>query len=168
MMANAQFEKLWLMIDGMSEAAQNAEFRFDAAAQGSEAHWSRDKNLRDVLMHLYEWHRLLLEWEKANASGEKKPYLPSPYNWKTYGELNVIFFGKHQKTPLEKAKELLKNSHTQVMAVIDKYSDEALFTKAYFNWTGTSSLGQYCISSTASHYDWAIKKLKVQIKATGR
>gem|GEM_PF-5899634 len=27
---------------------------------------------------------------------------------------------------------------------------------------------QYCISTTASHYDWAIKKLKEQIKALSR
>ena len=27
-----------------------------------EAHWKRDKNLRDVLTHLYEWHQLLTKF----------------------------------------------------------------------------------------------------------
>ena len=41
---------------------------------GSEAHWKRDKNLRDVLVHLYEWRFLLFEWESANISGIDKPF----------------------------------------------------------------------------------------------
>ena len=30
----------------------------------------------------------------------------------------------------------------------------------YYAWTGTTSLGSYCVSATASHYDWALKKIK--------
>lgn len=164
-MAEAQFGKLQGMIDAMSDEEQSTAFCFDAAAQGKEAHWNRDKNLRDVLVHLYEWHELLLNWEKENASGNARPFLPPPYNWKSYGEMNVGFWQKHQNTPLKEAKEMLNKSHAAVMAVINRYTDEQLFTKEYFTWTGTSSFGQYCISATASHYDWAIKKLKVQIKS---
>jgi len=165
--ADEQFDKLRTMIDGMSEAEQDADFCFDADKTDGAAHWKRDKNLRDVLVHLYEWHRLLLDWEKANTSGISKPFLPPPYTWKTYGDMNAGFWEKHQKlnTPLEKSKEILKGSHKEVLAVIDKYTDDELFTKAFFKWTGTTSLGQYCTSATASHYDWAIKKLKEQIKA---
>lgn len=163
--ADGQFGKLRELIGSMSEFEQNASFCFDAERSGKEAHWKRDKNLRDVLVHLYEWHQLLTGWEKANAKGENKPFLPPPYTWKTYGVMNAGFWEKHQNTPLEKAKESLKESHKNVMAVIEKYTDGQLFTKAFYKWTGTSSLGQYFVSVTASHYDWAMKKLKVQIKA---
>jgi hypothetical protein len=167
--ANERFETLCKMIESMSEDEQAADFCFDADAaerKDGAAHWKRDKNLRDVLIHLYEWHRLLIDWERANRNGENKPFLPPPYTWKTYGEMNVAFRDKHKKlnTPLDAAKKTLKDSHEQVIEIIEKYSDEELFTKAYFKWTGTSSLGQYCVSATASHYDWAIKKLKEQIK----
>ena len=164
--ADEQFDKLWKMIGFMSEAEQNADFCFDTDKTDGAAHWKRDRNLRDVLVHLYEWHQLLTEWEKANASGNDQPFLPAPYTWKTYGDMNTGFWEKHQKlnTPLSKSKEILKNSHKEVLTIIDKYSDEQLFTKAFFKWTGTTSLGQYCVSATASHYDWAMKKLKEQIK----
>lgn len=163
--ANEQFDKLCKMIDSMSNTEQNATFYFDAESCGDEVHWKRDKNLRDVLVHLYEWHRLLTEWEKVNSGGANKPFLPDPYTWKNYGEMNVEFWEKHQNTPLNKAKEMLQDSHKASIALIEKYTDEQLFTKAFFKWTGTTSLGQYCISATASHYDWAMKKLKAQIKA---
>jgi len=42
--------------------------------------------------------------------------------------------------------------------------DDELFQKKHFSWTGTSTLGSYCVSVTASHYDWAMKKIKQHIK----
>ena len=152
--ADSQFAKLWKLIDGMSEDMQAAAFAFE----------DRDKNVRDVLVHLYEWHQLLLRWAPANLAGEAKPFLPPPYNWKTYGDMNVGFWEKHQATPYEQAREMLRQSHAEVMALIEGFSDEALFTKQYYSWTGTSSLGSYCVSATSSHYDWAMKKLKNHIK----
>lgn len=161
--ANEQWEKMWALIGSMDNAKQNAPFVFDASA-GKEAHWGRDKNLRDVLIHLYEWHQLLLNWVEANQNGDDKPFLPEPYNWKTYGDMNVEFWKKHQSTPYEDSKAMLQGSHAGVMALIERFSDGELFEKKYFPWTGTTNLGSYCISATSSHYDWAIKKIKRQIK----
>lgn len=164
--ANGQFEKMWKLIDTMSDEQQNATFGKEMAKAGKETHWSRDKNLRDILVHLYEWHLLLLNWIKVNSSGEYKPFLPEPYNWKTYPTMNVEFWKKHQSTPLTEAKAKLKESHKDVMALIETFSNEQIFAKGVFDWTGTSTLGAYCVSATASHYDWAIKKIKVHIKTS--
>ena len=71
MASNGQFEKLWVLIDGMSDDLQNATFADQMATAGKEAHWGRDKNLRDVLVHLYEWHQLLLNWINSNSKGER-------------------------------------------------------------------------------------------------
>lgn len=152
--SNNQFEKLWLLIDSMSAEKQIEVFSFD----------DRDKNLRDVLVHLYEWHQLFLKWVHSNQTGRMINFLPEPYNWKTYPEMNVMLWKKHQVTPLEKAVALFKQSHVDVMDLIEKFSDEELFTKRYFSWTGTTNLGSYAVSATSSHYVWAIKKLKQHVK----
>lgn len=165
--ANEQFKKMWNLIDAMTEDEQNATFNFDDASNQKEAHWKRDKNLRDVFVHLYEWHQLLLNWVKSNQKGIQKPFLPAPYNWKTYGQMNVEFWEKHQYTSLNHAKDMLKESHAGVMQMIDGFSNDALFAKGSFPWTGTSTLGSYCVSATSSHYDWAIKKIKRHNKTYG-
>ena len=162
--ANEQFEKMWAVIDVMSEDERNAAFCFGEAFSCKEAHWHRDKNLRDVLVHLYEWHKLLLNWVDANTKGEAKPFIPAPYNWKSYGQMNVGFFGKHQQTPFDRSAELVKDSHMRVIKMIAGFSDDELFSKGVFSWTGTSTLGSYCVSATASHYDWAMKKIKTHDK----
>lgn len=61
---------MWKLIDYMTKSQQEAAFAEEMATVGKETHWSRDKNLRDVLVHLYEWHQLLLSWIKANLNGE--------------------------------------------------------------------------------------------------
>lgn len=166
--ANEQFEKLCKLVDTMSDEQQNATFSNEMAMAGKEAHWSRDKNVRDVLVHLYEWHNLLLNSIDANRSGKTTPFLPEPYNWKTYPVMNVEFWKKHQNTPFIDANKMLNESHKNVMALIDTFSNDELFAKKIFAWTGTSTLGAYCVSATSSHYDWAIKKLKVHIKTTNK
>ena len=48
--ANGQFDKMWKLIDSMSEERQKAAFADEMATAGKETHWSRDRNLRDVLL----------------------------------------------------------------------------------------------------------------------
>lgn len=163
--ANEQFDKMWKLINSMTDAEQNAAFDFGDDLNKKEAHWKRDKNMRDVLVHLYEWHQLLLNWISANKNGEAKPFLPEPYSWKTYGDMNVTFWEKHQSTSYADSKEMLSESHKKVLDLIKNFSDEALFEKKHFSWTGTTSLGSYCVSATSSHYDWAMKKIKQHIKS---
>jgi len=158
--ANEQWDKMWQLIDSIPGGAESVVFDFGDDPKRKEAHWKRDKNLRDVLVHLYEWHQLMLCWTAANMDGEAKHFLPKPYTWKTYGDMNVEFWKKHQATTYDNAKTMLCDSHGKIMMLIESLTDEELFEKKQFAWTGTTTLGSYCISVTASHYDWAIKKIK--------
>jgi hypothetical protein len=162
--ANGQFDKLWKLIDSMSDALQNANFGSEMATAGKEAHWSRDKNVRDVLVHLYEWHQLVLNWVARNEKGAATPFLPTGITWANYQKMNVGFWEKHQNTPYDKSKQMVQDSHAQILALIDTYSEAELFGKFPFGLTAKSSIAEYCRAATASHYDWAIKKLKMYNK----
>ncbi len=158
------YEKMNLLISSLTEKELSTEFDFSDDEKKKEAHWRRDKNLRDVLIHIYEWHQLLLKWIQCNQNGDGKPFIPEPYNWKTYGDMNMELWKKHQNTSLENAKEMLNESHEKVMALAESFSNEELFTKGIFKWVGGSTLGSYFISCTSGHYNWAIKKLKAHRK----
>ena len=162
--AKENYEKFNLLISSMTEDELNTPFDFSKDEKKKEAHWKRDKNLRDILIHLYEWHMLILNWVNSNQNGEEKPFIPKPYNWKTYGDMNVEFWKKHQNTPLEEAKKMINKSHKDVLVLAEKFSNDELFSKNIFKWVGGSTLGSYFVSATSSHYDWAIKKLKAHQK----
>lgn len=95
----------------------------------------------------------------ANQEGKKRTFLPEAYNWWTYGQMNMLFWEKHQETPLEEAKKLLKKTHRKVLKLVQQFSDKDLFEKGIFDCTGKTTLGSYFVSAGPSHYDWAIKKL---------
>ena len=162
--AKENFEKLNTLISKMSDKELTTPFDFSKDEKKKEAHWKRDKNLRDVLIHLYEWHQLILNWVESNQKGEEKPFLPEPYNWRTYGDMNVEFWKKHQNTSLEDATKALQKSHKEVLKLAENFTNEELFSKKVYKWVGGSTLGSYFVSATSSHYDWAIKKLKAHQK----
>ena len=162
--ANANFSRLLEMIENRTEEEKNKPYDFSQDEKKKEAHWKRDKNLRDVLVHLYEWHMLLLDWIKNREDGENRPFLMEGYNWKTYGEMNVVFQKRGLLLTEEQALDKLKESHARVMAAMETFSQEELFTNNVYPWAKGSAIGAYFISNTSSHYDWAMKKMKAHKK----
>ena len=152
--ANTNYEKLLTMIESRTDAEKENEYDFSNDEKKKEAHWRRDKNLRDVLMHLNEWHLLLLEWIKNRENGSNKPY----------GAMNIVFLKRCQNISEEEALERFKDSHKKVMEALDTFTQEELFTNTYYPWVGGSCIGSYFISNTSSHYDWAMKKIKAHKK----
>ncbi len=121
----------------------------------------RDETIADVLCHLHEWHLMMERWYTEGMAG-KKPAMPREgYTWKTIPEMNREIWKQYQGTSLKDAVTLLKKSHKKMMTLIEKHSDEELFTAKKYPWTGTSSLGSYFVSATSSHYDWALKTIKI-------
>lgn len=154
-LSQANFEKLSKLIDSLTPKQQNTNYNFEY----------RDKNIRDTLCHLHEWHLMMCEWYKVGMSGEK-PYMPSKgYTWKTLPNLNQKIWEKYQQTSLLEAKKLLNSSFQKVQNLINVHSNEELFTKKLYKWTNTTSLGAYLISATSSHYDWAMKYIKKHKKS---
>ena len=120
----------------------------------------RDKTVSDVICHLHEWHMMMADWYKIGMSG-KKPAIPAEdVSWQTLPVLNHRIYEKYRDTDLKKAITILKKSHKDLMALVEKHNDDELFTKKKYAWTGTTSLRAYFISSLSSHYDWGLKTVK--------
>ena len=89
-------------------------------------------------------------------------------NWGEKMQINRLFeivyllLNKKRVTANELAEHFEVSKRT---ILIEKFTNEELFEKKNFDWTGTSTLGAYCVSATSSHYDWAMKKIKAHIKA---
>ncbi len=149
-LSSKNFEKLIFVHDSLSEKELNAEF--------PKGHMNR--NIRDVFAHLHHWHLLMLEWYKTGMSGQKPDMPAKGYTWKTLPDFNKKIWEQYNTTPLAEVKKLLAQSHKKVQQLIAKHTDEELFEKKKYKWTGTTSLGAYFVSATSSHYDWALKFLK--------
>lgn len=123
-----------------------------------------NRHISDVLMHLYHWHNLFFEWYQQGMN-HKKSAMPAPgFTWKTTPALNKIIWQQHQHTSLDQAQEFLQQSHTKIIQLIEKHTNDELFEKKRYPWTGSTSLGAYLISATSSHYHWAFQLIKKAYK----
>lgn len=149
-LSEENFNKLMGYVNDLSEVQQRQEF-----VEGS-----MNRCIRDVLAHIHHWHLMFVEWYKVGMAG-KKPEMPAAgYTWKTTGDLNRKILEQHQKSDLETVKKRLAESYAKVRKIIAKHSNEELFEKKRYAWTGSTSLGAYLISATSSHYDWGLKLIR--------
>ena len=152
-LAELNFNKLLEFIDELPDELKTKTYKNDELND-------RDKTVSDVICHLYEWHFMMGNWYKVGMSG-KKPAIPAEdVTWQTLPVLNRRIWEKYKGTELKEAIKLFKKSHKDMITLIQKHSDEELFSKKKYPWTGTTSLGAYLISSTSSHYDWGLKTIK--------
>lgn len=146
-LSHNNFSKLGDLVNSYSETQQQTDF----------PPGTLNRNIRDVLGHLHQWHLLFIKWYKEGMQG-KKPEMPAVgYTWKTTPDLNAAIQKKFSNTDLNEVRKLLLASFDEIQLIISKHSDEQLFTKKRYKWTGSTSLGAYLVSATSSHYDWAIK-----------
>ncbi len=146
--SEGNFKKLMALV----ESTENPEREFLPGTM--------NRNIRDILAHLHHWHLMMIDWYTVGMSGQK-PEIPAPgYTWKTTPLLNNKIWEDYQASVLEEVMEKLFTSHVNITALIEKYSNEELFEKKRYRWTGTTSLGAYFIGATSSHYDWALKLIK--------
>ena len=148
--ARANFDKLLQFVELIPEAIRNNEFDLNG----------RDKTISDVICHLHEWNLMMTRWYETGMAGGEPEMPGAGYTWKTLPAFNRIIWERYKGTPLYEALTLFKDSYKKVIALIEKHTDEELFTKKQYTWTGSTSLGAYFISATSSHYDWGLVTLK--------
>jgi len=119
-----------------------------------------NRNIRDVLAHLHQWHLLFLKWHEQGMAGNKPAMPAKGYTWKETPRLNADIQKKYRSHTLNEVVNKLMGSHLEIEQLIRRYSDKELFTKKRYKWTGSTSLGAYLVSSTSSHYQWALKLIK--------
>ncbi|MGV0923698.1 ClbS/DfsB family four-helix bundle protein [Empedobacter tilapiae] len=151
-LSQANYKKLNDLIESISDP--NKEFH-----EGT-----MNRNIRDVLAHLHHWHLMMLNWYEVGMKGEKPEMPAKGYSWKDTPELNKEIWKKYQKVDFNETKSLFNDSYQDIQKIIEKHTNEELFEKKKYKWTGTTSLGSYLISATSSHYDWAIKLIKKTLK----
>jgi hypothetical protein len=148
--ADHQYARLLALIDALPPEAREAEFGFE----------DRDRNVRDVVGHLHAWHLMLLGWYAEGMTGGK-PAIPAPgHTWRTLPGLNAEIWRQCQDVDLEAALAGLATTHAQVRALIEAHTEDELWEKRRYGWTGSTSMGAYLVSATSSHYDWAVTKLR--------
>lgn len=153
-LADANYHKLLKLISDQPAEIQEAEFLIP----------TMNRNIADVICHLHEWHKMMLNWYAEGMNGSKPAMPAEGYTWKETSALNHKIWEHYQNTGLEQALAWFKETHLKLYHLIESHSNEELFEKQRYPWTGSTSLGAYFISASSSHYDWALKLIRKALK----
>ncbi|WP_262316837.1 ClbS/DfsB family four-helix bundle protein [Lacticaseibacillus parakribbianus] len=142
-------DRLVAQVDALSPSEQAAAFAFKG----------RDHNLRDVFVQLAAWEDLYLDWSQANLAGDAKRFLPQPYTWQTVGKLGRKIQAEHVDTTLSDARQLFESAYGKIMDQYEQLTNEQLFLRGFYPWTGSMALGEYAAMVSSQHFAWGIKVL---------
>ena len=151
-LAELNFNKLLEFVNSLPDKIKNGVFNNNELND-------RDRTIADVLCHLHEWHLMRENWYKVGMSGIKPAVPVLSYSLKTLPLINKKIWEKYKGIELKKAITMFKKSHKDIMVLIEKHTDDELFTKKKYEFTGTTSLGVYFFYNTADHYNWALKTM---------
>ena len=120
--------------------------------------------IKDVLAHLSEWERMVVQWYETGKKG-KTPAVPSAeYNWGQLPALNHATFLKYRDAPLTEIQKTFKASYKKILKTIKSIPEKELFTRKIYPWTNNNLLAAYFISATSSHYRWARTIIRKAVK----
>ena len=126
---------------------------------GSMEDWS----VKDILAHLVDWEQRFISWYQAGLEG-KIPETPSPgMTWRDLPKLNQQGFEQHKDKSLAEVHQMFKSSYQEIYALIEGMTEEEIFTKKFYGWTGESSLLSWIVANTSSHYNWARRNIRTTV-----
>lgn len=157
------YAKLCDQIAKLGDDVRGKSFDFAADPKKCGVRWQYDRCLRDLLIHLHEWQVLMRLFVQNIREGHPRDYLPDEYR-RNYHEMDKMLVEKHQSTSLDEAQRLLQQTHEEMLALADSFTDEELFTKGYYKNTYTTTMAAYFVSVTSGPYGQAVKILKTHMK----
>jgi hypothetical protein len=123
---------------------------------GSMDDWS----VKDILAHLVDWEQRFIGWYQAGLQGEI-PETPAPgMTWRELPKLNKLIYERYRDRPLEDVLQDFHDSYNKVLKLVEDMSDEEIFTKGFYAWTGNSSLETWIAANTYKHYNWARRQIR--------
>lgn len=125
--------------------------------------FAQGNNLRDLLVHAYEWQQLQSAFVANIRNGQPQDFIPDPYR-KNYKEMDQANWQRHQSTPLDKSIALLQGSHKEMIDLMETFTQDQLFEKKVFKVTYTTTMAAYFISVTISPYTQILKRLKSHLR----
>jgi len=124
--------------------------------------------VKDFIAHRAEWGRMMLDWYgEAKAGGT--PAVPArAHTWSQLPELNAEIHDRFSDARLADVERDFASVHDELFEVMEACSDDELFTKRYYSFTGTSDLATYFTSATGGHYRSAYRHINKWWRASRR
>ena len=129
--------------------------------------WGDGWSVKDLVVHVTAWEQFFFSWYGGGKRGELVETPAPGYTWKETPRLNRDLQRKLARKSWKKALEEFDASYTKILRLAKRIDETELLEKGRYDWTGSSTVGNYLGTNTASHYRTAAKILKRWHRARG-
>jgi hypothetical protein len=129
--------------------------------------WRDDWNVRDLVAHLSEWHRLFLGWFEAGQRGLVPAIPAAGFTNREIPRLNREIQHRYSASDPGEMRRRLDASHREMLALAAGLTQQQILQPGHFAWTKKNALVTYFGPNAASHYRFAIKALRRWLRQTG-
>lgn len=152
---NKEFQKLSALLDVIPEQ--------DACLKVLEGHASDTViSVHDLVAYLVGWNELVLKWHRKKDAGEPVDFPETGFKWNQLGLLAQQFYLNYQDIPFEQLKLRLTEAKNNIVGVINRYDDSALYGVPWYDkWT----MGRMIQFNTSSPYANASGRLRKWLKS---
>ena len=114
-------------------------------------------SVANLVSYLIGWGELVLHWHDQEAKGKNMIFPEEGFKWNELGRLAQKFYRDHENiTEYEVLLERLKENKQQLVALIERFRNDELYGKPWYNkWTR----GRMIQFNTASPYKNASGRL---------
>ena len=116
-------------------------------------------SVKDFITHRTAWGRMMINWYNEAAAGSTPAVPAEGYTWGQLNELNAEIHARFVDTPLDEANARFTQTNDKLFRLIDACTDEELFEKRFYSFTGTTDLAAYFTSATGGNYRSAYKHI---------
>jgi hypothetical protein len=121
-------------------------------------------SVKDILMHLVAWEKLLLDWYHAGIQGSHPVITPVGMSKKAIDALNQEIYEKNRRLRLDAVLSDFRTSYQQTLTTIKAIPEDDMFIHGRFEWTGRLTLADYITGNTCNHYAWAKRMIRKQAR----
>ena len=114
---------------------------------------------KDLIAHRNEWGRMMLRWYTEARLGQTPAVPAEGHTWSTLNDLNAEIHARFSDETLIDVESEFRRVHDELFVVMEACTEDELFTKRSYSFTGTSDLATYFTSATGGHYRSAYKHI---------
>jgi hypothetical protein len=143
--------KILEMIQSEQEALKRTLARLSAEQMtqpGVESNWS----VKDILVHITDWERRMVQWIEASVRGEV-PERPAPgMTWDDLDRLNEQTYMLNRDKPLGEVQAEFDRSYQRSLRAVEALSEADLIDPYRFEWREGDPLWHMVAANTWWHY----------------
>lgn len=116
----------------------------------------------DLVAYLVGWNHQVLTWHRRRAAGLPDEFPAAGVGWNELGLLAKRYAAEHRDDSWAELRAQLAEAKTQIIALIQRYSDDELYGRA---WYGKWTMGRMISLNTSSPYVNARRRIRAWLRA---